>query len=241
MILTSPPSRPTTRWCGYTASVCGPRHQRLGEPNQDAVLRRLWRDRWLLVVSDGLGSRRYARRGAQLACQSVCSTLARATFDIRDRDLIQALYQEWLMRLGAIQPGDAAATCLIAWGTRSGEVRLFQLGDGVILYQSEEFGCLSPRSEYQFVNETTGLGISRRLSDWQTARINLAAPGQGVALMTDGLSDDLINEHLLLQELQPVLTRKSPRLVKRWLERQLIDWDTPNHSDDKSIALIYRT
>ena len=51
----------------YAATVTGPRHQHLRQKNQDAVLIRVWRDQWLAVVSDGMGSRRHAEVGSHMA------------------------------------------------------------------------------------------------------------------------------------------------------------------------------
>ena len=186
----------------YHASVRGPIHQRLGQPNQDAVLTRRWRRQWLMVVCDGMGSRPYADVGSKMACYAVRDTVLQSHFAISDRDLIQAVYKNWLDRLGSIKPNDAITTCLFAWGLSTGETRLFQLGDGAIYLQKAD---------------------------------------QGVVLMTDGISDDLVGEESFLAELQPSLVKRSARMSKRWLVNQLMNWSTPHHTDDKTIAFIYRT
>lgn len=228
------------RFKAYAATVTGPRHQRLHQENQDAVLVRIWRDQWLAVVSDGVGSRLHADIGSQMACASVCHIVRGSKFNEPDRSLILSIYRNWLDRLGHIEPDDAAATCLFAWGLRTGETRLFQLGDGAIFYHTNRFGSIKNSDEMKFSNETTGLGISRKMSDWMCDRVTLTDPTHAVALMTDGISDDLVNEEQLLPILHTSLNKKSPRLGKKWLKKQLYDWDTPHHTDDKTIALVYR-
>ena len=225
----------------YHASVRGPTHQRLGQPNQDAVLTRRWRRQWLMVVCDGMGSRPYADVGSKMACYAVRDTVLQSHFAISDRDLIQAVYKNWLDRLGSIKPNDAITTCLFAWGLSTGETRLFQLGDGAIMYQTDHHVRLNQRPTQNFSNETTGLGLSRKYSDWITERIYLQKADQGVVLMTDGISDDLVGEESFLAELQPSLVKRSARMSKRWLVNQLMNWSTPHHTDDKTIAFIYRT
>ena len=71
-------------------------------------------------------------------------------------------------------------------------------------------------------------------------RVTLSDPTHAVALMTDGISDNLVNEEQLLPILYTSLNKKSPRLGKKWLKKQLYDWHTPHHTDDKTIALVYR-
>ena len=228
------------RFQAYAATVAGPRHTALNQPNQDALLVRNWHKQWLMVVCDGMGSRPQASMGSRQACLAVAYVLRRSAFDVSDRFLIQAVYQEWLRRLGNIPPNDAITTCLFAWGLNSGETRLFQLGDGAVYYYTDQFACLGERGTEQFSNETTGLGLSRKFSDWRCGVVHLTEPNHGVGLLTDGISDDLVGEDQLLPTLSRSLHSKSSRLGSLWLKKQLIDWDTPNHTDDKTIALIYR-
>lgn len=225
----------------YAATVTGPRHQQLRQKNQDAVLIRVWRDQWLAVVSDGMGSRRHAEVGSHMACAAVCHVVRKSKFSEPDRSLILSIYRNWLHRLGHIAPGDAVATCLFAWGLRTGETRIFQLGDGAIFYQVKHFGSTQSRDEVKFSNETTGLGISQKMSDWRCERVTLTEPTHAIVLMTDGISDDLVNEEQFLPVMYSSLNKKKSRLGKIWLKKQLHDWDTPHHTDDKTIALIYRT
>ena len=197
----------------------------------------------MVVVSDGMGSRPHADIGAQQACLAVCASIQRSTFDRHERELIQEIYQNWLWRLSQhcppINPRDAAATCLFAWGRENGETRLFQLGDGAILYQTETFGQLVTRDTTQFSNETTALGISKKWSDWSYQAIKLRQLGHSVSLMSDGISDDLIHEEGFLAMLGERLRPKSPRQGKRWIQRELNKWKTPQHSDDKSLGFVY--
>lgn len=227
----------------HAASVTGPRHLNEQQVNQDAILRRCWSKQWLVVVSDGMGSRPHADIGAQQACLAVCASVQRSSFDRHERELIQEIYQNWLWRLSQysplIHPKDAAATCLFAWGRHTGETRLFQLGDGAIFYQTEIFGKLVTRDAAQFSNETTALGISKKWSDWSYSYIKLYEPNHSIALMSDGISDDLIDEEGFLAMLGKRIGSKSPRQGKRWMQRELNNWKTPQHSDDKSLGFVY--
>jgi hypothetical protein len=69
--------------CG--ASVIGPRHLELGEPNQDAMALTGCRGGWIAAVADGLGSRTRSDLGARRACQVSRRILraASSSFDLQ--------------------------------------------------------------------------------------------------------------------------------------------------------------
>jgi len=223
----------------FSASVRGAGHIANNTPNQDAVLTRQWEHGWLAVVSDGMGSRKRSDIGSQCVCRAAFHVLKDASLDTPGRDIVLMIYQRWLDELGSVKPNDAVATCLIAWGQHSGQIRLFQLGDGALMYHGQEHGQLSCRQGAAFSNETTGLGISRRYSDWIAKDISLGKKGQGLALMTDGISDDLVLADQFVPYLIQTLKRMSRRRGKKWLRAQLENWPTPGHTDDKTLALIF--
>ncbi|ACN14584.1 conserved hypothetical protein [Desulforapulum autotrophicum HRM2] len=223
----------------FSASVRGVGHIIDNIPNQDAVLTRQWEHGWLAVVSDGMGSRKKSDIGSQCVCKAALNVLKDASFDTPDRDLVLMIYQRWLNNLGSINPNDAVATCLIAWGQSAGQTRLFQLGDGALIFHGQEQGQLSCRHGHAFSNETTGLGISRRYSDWITKEVLLGNNGQGVALMTDGISEDLVLPDLFVPYMIKTMGRMSRRRGKKWIRKQLENWPTPGHTDDKTLAVIF--
>ncbi len=223
----------------FSASVRGDGHIAENTPNQDAVLTRQWEHGWLAVISDGMGSRKRSDIGSQCVCRAAVHVLKKASFDTPNQDLILMVYQRWLDILGSVKPSDAVATCLIAWGQNSGKTRLFQLGDGALIYHAQEQGQISSRHGEAFSNETTGLGISRRYSDWITKEVFLGKKGQGVALMTDGISEDLTLADQFVPYMIRIMGRMSRRRGKKWIRKQLENWPTPGHMDDKTLALIF--
>ena len=223
----------------HSASVRGPGHIRNGQPNQDAVLVRRNRKEWLAVVSDGMGSRFHSDTGSKMACYAVLKMTKQCSFETSDREIIHSTYRNWLNLLGGVEPNDAVATCLFAWGLSTGECRLFQLGDGAIYISSEEQKTLIKRDENSFGNETTGLGLSRKYSDWVCSHCEIKA-GQGLVLVTDGVSDDVAEPELFAPAVINSMKAKSARYGKHWMKRELENWPTPHHTDDKTIAVIHR-
>jgi serine/threonine protein phosphatase PrpC len=219
-----------------TVSVRGPLHISEGKPNQDSSLIRAVHNGWLAIVCDGMGSKPFSQIGSKQACRAVIDTVKSSPFTIDSKELIKSVYQRWLSYLGTIKPTDAVTTCLFCWLSRDGRIRTFQLGDGLIVVSN----VLSKSNDSNnFGNETTGLGKSTRFSDWKVQSFTLE-PGDAVALMTDGISED-INPGMETQFMNEICNRineKSFRQAKVWLKNELKAWATPNHTDDKSIALL---
>ena len=195
---------------------------------------------WFAAVADGLGSRALSHIGSRLAVQVARRALD--TLPSEPRDAIQQFYRSWLQALPDKPPGAMATTLLAAHCQADGCCRMAQLGDGLVLYRAGGvFGVLTP-SRPGFGNETDALGITKSFAAWQTTCVALSEPGDGVLLMTDGLADDLLPERLepFFSHLIGMAESRSRRNGRRWLEGQLKAWPTALHTDDKSIALIFR-
>ncbi len=218
-------------------SVIGPTHSALNIPNQDAVKCRKSNGRWAVAVADGMGSRDLSHIGSKLATHIAVSSCLAIREDISDKELITDIYTKWLSELKVknIEPNDAVTTLMVAWGNSKGEYRFIQLGDGVICNSTTNH---SISNDDLFSNETTGLGLSKKFSDWRIGRGRLNRTNGGLILMTDGISED-IEDHLgfcyaLVTRAQSV----SPRTTKKNLKGLLHNWPTPHHTDDKTIAMV---
>ena len=224
------------------ATVRGPAHIAEGLPNQDAVLIRNRGDVWFAAVSDGMGSRKRADVGAKAACWAGWQSVRRLSFGCADSEWVELCRGLWVERLAAfrVEAADAVATCLFAWGLPDGRFRLAQLGDGLILGDPEPARGLVGRDPGDFANETMGLGLAHETADWAFARGELKDSGQGLALMTDGISEDLGSTDGLVRSVLQSLRGRGARSARVALSRELEAWPTPHHGDDKSIAIIYR-
>ncbi|OED47531.1 hypothetical protein ACH42_02800 [Endozoicomonas sp. (ex Bugula neritina AB1)] len=230
------------RWLFSRASVIGPAHVLSALPNQDSVGICSSRHLWAACVSDGLGSKPFSDVGSKLAVKVALSNLYNAVDSDDHQEFVTRLYNDWLKQIIPLKATDAAATCLAAFGLGNNRVRLIQLGDGVILYRSRGVTSFISSSGNKFGNETTALGSSKRFSDWDFIDIEISEKGDGVILMTDGISDDIepVNFPEFMQSMYESLRRKSTRRRNSWLKQELMSWPTPGHSDDKSIAVVFR-
>lgn len=219
-----------------SVSVIGPGHLLSGKPNQDSVLVKRVSTGWLAVVCDGMGSKPHADVGSKQACLATFDVIKMVEFSIESKTLIKLIYQQWLKSLGDIKASDAVTTCLIAWVSNSGELRTFQLGDGLILTSQQSTKSLDKND---FGNITTGLGKSKHFSDWQVTR-QQSSVGDVIALITDGISEDL-NQGMELAFVNTIVestSGKSIRQAKTWLKNEFRNWGTPNHTDDKTLAVM---
>ena len=227
--------------CG--ASVIGPRHLDIGEPNQDAMVLTGCQGGWFAAVADGLGSRAFSDVGARNACQ-VSRRILRAApseFDIAETPPL--VHQQWLEAIELTTPRDAATTLLFARVSVDGDIRAAQLGDGLLLMRcAGKFRLLTP-DRIGYGNQTCALESTHIQENWNTSHGRLSEPGDGLVLMTDGVADDLEPAQLadFFDVLYQDLSTRNRRRGRRWLESELKDWVTPLHSDDKTLVAIFRT
>jgi serine/threonine protein phosphatase PrpC len=225
----------------FGASVPGPAHIVAGLPNQDAWGHTTVRGHRVVVVADGLGSRPKAQDGSKAAVAAVPEALR--TW-LRHPDapveiLLGLVHLLWRARLAPSEPEDAATTCLFAAIAPDGSGLVAQLGDGLVLIDDgDEAAPLGQRPDDSFANQTLALGVTRRIGAWHWRRL---VPGtRRLMLCTDGVADDLLPDRYpalldwLEQDLLPLPSQR------RWraMARELRDWPTPRHTDDKTIAFI---
>lgn len=228
-------------------SVTGPGHLSQGQPNQDALALRGWRGGWIAAVADGLGSRPLSGVGSRLAVQAAQQTVRSMPTEehfrtSEPRQTATEFYRRWLRAVPYVDKSRAASTILMAACGHDGFGRVWQLGDGLVVCRSRgRFSVVSPE-RMGFGNETRALGIHRAWSDWCAADVALRERGDALILMTDGISDDVRTDALemftdaLVRGVMP----RTRRGARAWLRNELIHWSTPNHTDDKTVAVIFK-
>lgn len=231
------------KWLGFGATARGPGHVAAGLPNQDA-----WRfatGRWgcAAVVCDGMGSYRFAREGALAGCAAAIAA-ARLWARANGADhaaFFQMLHNIWLFMIQPLQPEECHCTCLLAIKRRE-DFFLAQLGDGMICVCDQDrnyvpFGL----PEKDFSNATYGLGRVLRLDEWQWTTIP-AESVCGIALATDGVADDLYEDAAAdwVAEYIDMAVEDGRKATVENLKKFFQEWPVAGHTDDKTVACIYR-
>ena len=230
-------------WSAMGASVRGPEHRKDRRPNQDAWLRRLTRGSALAVVCDGLGSRPHSAIGSRAACRAVADAVQHwsAAQDAPPELLLRLIHALWNVRVHEVGREESATTCLFAVVTKDRRLLLAQLGDGLVMLNTlGGTTTLEPPTD-RFGNTTTGLGIAADLREW---RFHLEPNFTGTAnilLATDGVADDLVLGKRA-EFLNFLVTQYGPRSAAARtlaIAKELRDWPTPRHRDDKTVAVLW--
>lgn len=225
----------------FSCSVRGPAHQQDNVPNQDAAFSRGMRKGHIAAVCDGLGSRAFSDKGAQNAVAILHAVLKmHQSCKLSPLTLSQKLQQLWIESYkGMHSPFET--TCLWAWCDAQGQLKAAQAGDGLLLIRCNgQFRVLTAERD-SFSNQTITLAQAKE-HDWVVIQSNFTQEGDGVILITDGISDDLLAEQLegFFDAIFQKIKRYNKRRCKSWLQKELNGWQTPKHADDKSIAAIFR-
>lgn len=226
----------------FGASVIGPAHLLSHASNQDALSVRGRKWGWITAVCDGVGSCVHSDIGARAASKAVQHTLRENRMLIPHEATNADIHAKWLQHIKPYAVHDVATTCLYGQVLPSGEAIVGQLGDGLILYRENGVFHQFTPNRMGYGNQTAALWKQHAPEQWLNARFTLQKPGDGVILMTDGISDDLIADALpaFFEVMYQTALRCSRRQAKRWLQKELGDWATPKHGDDKTLAAIFR-
>lgn len=237
-----PPVSQHLEWFG--ASVRGRLHQHQGCPNQDAWQRISNTSGTAIVVSDGMGSKPNARIGAQMACRAVRDAIKpwAKTENPPPVTLLRLIHLFWGLYVLPHKEEDSAATCLFAVVAPSGALTIAKLGDGIAAIRDVDGNLKILGEERQgFSNQTTALGIARSTQEWTVITRPCLSPQTAVLLATDGIADDLVSDRIgdFIHTLVTEFGAMPPLQRRQALHRELRNWSTPNHLDDKTLAVLW--
>ena len=232
-----------TAWRSFGASVIGPGHIAAGKPNQDAwaAFHHVWGDG--IVVSDGLGSKPFADFGSRAACLAVVRAVyaCRGKAEVNHAVLSDRIKCRWLSLLAPLAPRDCAATCLFASRMKDGVIRIGMLGDGLATAVKADGSVVSLADDKSegFSNITAALSTNVRENDWRWLSIP-EDECESLVLCTDGVSDDLSDVNGFVKEFSHAHRSLSSASAARSAREAMEKWPTPKHSDDKTIACLFR-
>lgn len=228
----------------FGCSVRGPLHRNENQPNQDAWAGGRNRSGTFIVLCDGMGSRPQSQHGAQAACRAV-----RQTFSLWGRaeqpslDMLPRLLTPlWKLAISPAPVEKCATTCLFALLKAGGHLICGGLGDGLMALKTAKGTQTIVGERGGFANETLALGCPHRLEDWVLRDFDMGTQSFELLLASDGIADDLQLECLgdfigwLGAEFKPL----APPQRWRKLSHELRNWPTPNHQDDKTLALLWQ-
>jgi hypothetical protein len=228
---------------GYS-SVRGSLHERNHAPNQDSYSVKKYKFGTVLVVSDGLGSKRHSDVGAKSVAKAVDKAVQIWNgYDERDlRLLLPLIVSLWNMEIFPYEAKECGATCLFAIITNDGYLYAGQLGDGNIYISFGDKLQLVCSKEDDFTNLTVCMGGFKGYTDWSLKRMEIGNSSVDIVMMTDGVSETIIEEKK--EEFVKLLLRRisaQPNLSARnnFIYKILSEWNPVNAGDDRTL-ICYR-
>ena len=217
-------------------SIIGSYH----DVNQESELSKPYKDGYIMVVSDGMGSKSLSHFGSKCICESVYDVVSNYTFDldvISFKDIIYACHEEWKKRLSNYEIKQCYATLLVAV-IRKNKISAARLGDGFLaVYTDGKVTCLYDKKENYFANETDCL--KEKLDREKVEIVELEySEFQGAVSCTDGVEigtmqeDDISN---FTREFVDEYSNQDRDEVIAEIETWLKDWPG---MDDKTLAFV---
>lgn len=232
----------------YGISKIGPGHIRANLPNQDSFLVKNFGCYSLLVVSDGMGSKKYAELGSKATCISVYKALVHYIYTERkhhkkkNRNLFSMIREEWLKQISSFDPKDCSATCLFVLRSKK-RCLAAMLGDGLIYLKGKQkldSKILMDEKKDDFSNSTTSMSDSNYLNEWRYVFVP-AKKIDSVLITSDGISSDLLQgrEQEFADELLNDLKReKLLKDKKAYILKMIDNWPVLKHTDDKTVVVM---
>ena len=210
------------------------------EINQDYFVCSSYEDGYILVVSDGMGSKRHSQYGSKTICESVYDIIDKRMVNLEllsFKDVLFQCHKEWIKRLEDYDISQCYATMLVAIVTNN-KVTAARLGDGFIgIYTNRGIKCLFDNKEDYFANETDCLNEHFDRDKLEVFECEYDE-FFGVVACTDGVEIGTMQEIELksftkefIEEYRTLDVDSVKEDINNWLS----DW---TGSDDKSIAFI---
>lgn len=210
--------------------------------NQDYFYTKSYKDGYIMVVSDGMGSKSHSHIGSKCICESVYDVISNLKYDldcISFKDVLYFCHNEWKKRLYEYDITKCYATLLVVV-LRDGKLHAARLGDGFIaIYADNKVTCLYDKKEDFFVNETECLKEELDRAQIEVVEIKFNE-FRGVISCTDGIEIGTMKENELssfAKEFIEEYSIKEKDEIVSEIEPWVRSWPS---SDDKTLAFILK-
>lgn len=230
---------------GYGASLVGAGHIKRNLPNQDCFLIDNNLDYTLVVVSDGVGSKKFPKYGSKTLCNTVKEVIRIFMKENRLKTkeelyiCIDSVIKSWIKNLSPFKKEESSCTCLFVVVTKT-NIITFQLGDGLIAIKENDKIIQSNLKNDEFLNVTKSIS-NCSFSDWNVNVIKKDNKTYKILLCTDGVSEDLKENSLdyFIDLVSNKITNKKDKQKNNIeLKNILISWPNIFGLDDKTIAMV---
>jgi len=228
------------------ASTIGKAHRELGQENQDSFMIERYKFGVVMVVADGLGSKKHSKTGSREVCNAVAEAtkiwIKRENAPIEN--LIKLIHNIWQILIIPKVKEECSTTCLFCIYLNTGKVVLGQLGDGLICYYKNELLEVLSEKEEEFLNMTNSMSSARSVEDWDYKQFTLEQNEIfSLFMTTDGLSEDIYKEKRkeFIIFLTDKINKKCEQKKKNRILKNIIKkCEGKYNCDDKTIIIFNR-
>ena len=193
------------------------------------------------MVCDGLGSHLHSDYGSRILCNLFPNCFLEWSKYSPNKidDLLKLLQSRWLIRTRKMGAETCGCTCQFAILNPKGKGWIAQLGDGMTLVRHKDEIAKFTEKKIGYGNETLAMGDGNLQPHWRKSKIDVSTSGDRLLIMTDGISEDILPhaEGRFISTFDRFFN-KSRSKGQNNLTKELIDWPTPHHLDDKTIVAI---
>lgn len=234
-----------SKWNSLAVSLIGPKHVREGLPNQDSCLE--YHNDFLdgIVVSDGVGSKRFSDVGSTAVCSAFVKTaraLAISSDDFDQAFFLKKIKEYYLQTIKPFEDKDCSATCLFGLCLNQKKIIVGMLGDGLaaVVKQDDSVESLLDDKSTAYSNVVGAVMSSKtKEKDWKILQLD-ASECKAVLLCSDGVSDDLENLNAFVLDYVSQFKMSSKEEMIKETRNMFFDWNVPKCTDDQTLACLYR-
>lgn len=226
-------------------SLIGQSHKETDQENQDSFLITRYGFGIVMVVADGLGTKKHSKIGSS----EVCKAVGEATkIWVRKENapieyLIKLIHNIWDFNIYPFTKSDCATTCLFSIVLDNGKAILGQLGDGIIYYNTGKGLSVLMEREDDFLNVTNSMNSAKSTHDWRYKELNLNDYEFTLLMTTDGLSEDIIvekREDFMYYVLQQIQNKDKQTKKNLSIKKILKACENEYSCDDKTLIIFNR-
>lgn len=208
------------------------------DKNQDSYLFWKSKNKKLIVLSDGLGSRKYSEIGSKTICETIKQITQETNFEdnFDIKEFLSEIHKTWIKKIlkKNINIQDCYATVLFCIFCKD-KIISVRLGDGFIAFYDEnnEY-ILYDKKEKNFVNETNSISERFSLNDWEIKILKIQE-FKGALICTDGVEIANNNYNNFSKEFLNAYSNKKIKYVKKDIKRWFSEW---SDHDDKTLVYM---
>lgn len=226
-------------------SVIGPEHIKNNISNQDSFSIVKNDNYTLLVISDGMGSKKYADIGSKKACyavrKAICNYMKLKQKSMSFSLLFKNIINIWENSLLPYLAKDCSSTCLFSFITKD-KILLARLGDGMICLlgkNKQDDLLITDEKKEEFINSSNSLSDTLAYQEFEYKVVDREKI-KAILITTDGISSDLKeNSHIpFSRDLIKSLKTQNIFNRKKSLIKMLKEWPVAHHTDDKTIVVM---